>query len=106
MAVSVTSVQARVLSGCIADLFRAYAEYSDGELITQEVRTAAYEVENRFAYGVNCDECIAPFDLSAIQHVRTDILPTDYVGVYDIQIELTRLSVDIANRKRVNRLFL
>jgi hypothetical protein len=38
--------------------------------------------------------------------VRIEIVPTEYEGVYDIRLTLTRLSGDIANWKRVNRRFL
>lgn len=103
---SVTSVQAHGLSGFLAEWFHAYEEYSVGEFITQSVRTATFESEYGEGYRVECDAWIAPFDLGVSQHVRIDILPTDYAGVYDIQLELTRLSGDIANWKRVNRRFL
>jgi hypothetical protein len=44
--------------------------------------------------------------LGVSQHVRIEIVPTAYAGVYDIRLTLTRLSGDIANWKRVNRRFL
>ncbi len=103
---SVTSMQARGLSGFIAEWFHAYEEHSVGEFITQDVRTETFESEQGVGYRVECDAWVAPFDLGVSQHVRIEIIPTDYVGVYDIQLTLTRLSGDIANWKRVNRRFL
>ncbi len=103
---SVTSAQAHGLSGFLAEWFHAYEEYSVGEFITQAVRTETFESEHGRGYRVECDAWIAPFDLGVSQHVRIEIIPTDYAGVYDIRLTLTRLSGDIANWKRVNRRFL
>jgi len=103
---SVTSVQARGLSGFIAEWFHAYEEHSVGEFITQDVRTETFAAEHGTGYRIECDAWIAPFDLGVSQHVRIEIVPTAYVGVYDIRLTLTRLSGDIANWKRVNRRFL
>jgi len=103
---SVTSVQARGLSGFIAEWFHAYEEHSVGEFITQAVRTETFAAEHGTGYRIECDAWIAPFDLGVSQHVCIEIVPTAYVGVYDIRLTLTRLSGDIANWKRVNRRFL
>jgi hypothetical protein len=103
---SVTSVQARGLSGFIAEWFHAYEEHSVGEFITQDVRTETFAAEHGTGYRIECDAWIAPFDLGVSQHVRIEIVPTAYAGVYDIRLTLTRLSGDIANWKRVNRRFL
>jgi hypothetical protein len=103
---SVTSVQARGLSGFIAEWFHAYEEHSVGEFITQDVRTETFAAEHGAGYRIECDAWIAPFDLGVSQHVRIEIVPTAYAGVYDIRLTLTRLSGDIANWKRVNRRFL
>lgn len=103
---SVTSAQAHGLSGFIAEWFHAYEEHSVGEFITQDVRSEPFESPHGTGYRVECDAWLAPFDLGVSQHVRIEIIPTDYVGVYDIQLTLTRLSGDIANWKRVNRRFL
>lgn len=103
---SVTSVQAQGLSGFLAEWFHAYEEHSVGEFITQDVGSATFTATNGTGYRVECDAWIAPFDLGVSQHVRIEIVPTDYEGVYDIQLTLTRLSGDIANWKRVNRRFL
>ncbi len=103
---SVTSVQAQGLSGFITEWFQAYEEHSVGEFITQDVRKSHYPAEHGTAYRIECDAWIAPFDLGVSQHVQIDLVPTDYIGVYDIQLTLTRLSGDIANWRRVNRRFL
>lgn len=103
---SVTSVQAQGLSGFLAEWFHAYEEHSVGEFITQDVKSETFTTTNGTGYRVECDAWIAPFDLGVSQHVRIEIVPTDYAGVYDIQLTLTRLSGDIANWKRVNRRFL
>ena len=103
---SVTSVQAHGLSGFLAEWFHAYEEYSVGEFVTQNVQNEAVDSTHGTGYRVECDAWIAPFDLGVSQHVRIEILPTDYAGVYDIQLTLTRLSGDIANWRRVNRRFL
>jgi ABC-type antimicrobial peptide transport system permease subunit len=103
---SVTSVQAHGLSGFLAEWFHAYEEYSVGEFITQSVRTDTFQTTHGEGYRVECDAWIAPFDLGVSQHVRIEIVPTEYEGVYDIRLTLTRLSGDIANWKRVNRRFL
>lgn len=103
---SVTSVQARGLSGFLTEWFAAYEEYSVGEFVTQSVSANDFETDQGTGYQVQCTAWIAPFDLGVSQEVLIDIRPTDFEGVYDIQLTLTRISGDIANWKRVNRRFL
>ena len=47
-----------------------------------------------------------PSDLGVSQDVALDTVPTDLEDVYAVHINLTRLSGDVSNWKRVNRRFL
>lgn len=103
---SVTNVQARGLSGFLKEWFAAYEEYSVGEFVTQNVVSREYRTDHGTGYHIECNAWIAPFDLGVSQQVLVDLRPTEYEGVYDILLTLTRSSGDIANWKRVNRRFL
>ncbi|MEI6512996.1 MAG: FtsX-like permease family protein [bacterium] len=103
---SVTSVQAAGLAVFLSEWFAAYEEYSVGDFVTQDVKSSSFDTERGIGYRVNCTSWIAPFDLGVSQEVEIESIPTEMSEVYDIYVNLKRLSGDIANWKRVNRRFL
>ena len=93
------------LCAFLADYFESYSEESIGIFYTQDVEVAAFETELGTGYFVGMAIWIAPFDLGVSQRVRLDMTPMDVHRVYQIHLEIDRLSGEFSSWERANRRF-
>jgi hypothetical protein len=103
---AVTGDQARGVNGYLAEWFKSYEGYSVGDFITEGIQPGTFESEQGTAYRIGCKAWLAPFDLGVSQLINLETTPTELEDVYDIHLNLTRVSGDVSNWKRVNRRFL
>ena len=103
---AVTGNQAKGVNGFLAEWFQSYEGYSVGDFITEGIYRETFETEGGTAYRIGCKAWLAPFDLGVSQMIKLETIPTDFEDVYDLKLELTRVSGDMSNWKRVNRRFL
>ena len=99
---TVSKSHASALALFYAEWLRAYEDYNIGDFVTENVRTFAGEGEYR-----SSAKCwLAPFDLGVQQEMSLVFKPTDMVDVYNITLEMQRLSGDPENWESLNRRFL
>ena len=103
---AVTGQQATALTGFMTEWFEAYEEYSIGDFVTQDVSSQEEQTEYGTSYVIELMAWVAPFDLGVSQKVRLRTLPTDMEDVFEIQLQLERVSGDVSSWRRVNRRFL
>ena len=103
---AVAGVQARGINEFLAEWFRSYEEQSVGDFLTQDIRTGVATMPTGPGYQLTGKVWLAPFDLGVSQAMALDTAPTDLEDVYEVHLNLTRLSGDVSNWKRVNRRFL
>ena len=103
---AVAGVQARGINEFLAEWFRSYEEQSVGDFLTQDIRTGVATMPTGPGYQLTGKVWLAPFDLGVSQSIALDTAPTDLQDVYEVHLNLTRLSGDVSNWKRVNRRFL
>ena len=106
MPFAVTGEQATALTGFMTEWFEAYEEYSIGDFVTQDVSSHEEQTEYGVSYVIELMSWVAPFDLGVSQKVRLRTLPTDMEDVFEIQLQLERVSGDVSSWRRVNRRFL
>ena len=88
-------------------IFSAYGEGSVGEFMTEEVKlTSELNLDSKI-YKLELMTWLSPYDLGVSQRVELIMSPTeDIEGIYRIEINITRLSGDVASWKRLNVGFL
>ena len=106
MPFAVTGDQATALTGFLTEWFEAYEEYSIGDFVTQDVACHEEKTEYGTSYVIELMTWVAPFDLGVSQKVRLCTVPTDMEDVFEIQLQLERVSGDVSSWRRVNRRFL
>jgi hypothetical protein len=106
MPFAVTGEQATALTGFMTEWFEAYEEYSIGDFVTQDVSSHEEQTGYGTSYVIELMAWVAPFDLGVSQKVRLRTLPTDMEDVFEIQLQLERVSGDVSSWRRVNRRFL
>ncbi len=88
-------------------IFAAYGEGSVGDFMTEGVEFRASGTNADPVYGLELMAWLAPYDLGVSQQVVLRTLPTaDIPGIYRIEMELRRVSGDVASWKRLNSGFL
>jgi hypothetical protein len=91
-------------------VFGAYGEGSVGDFMTEDVslhREDPAPGSRDAAYRVDLITWLAPYDLGVSQRVRLRTTPDEGLdGIYRIEMEITRLSGDVASWKRLNTTFL
>ncbi|MSS72100.1 MAG: FtsX-like permease family protein [Candidatus Latescibacteria bacterium] len=90
----------------LARAFEAYGESSIGRFVTGDVRFTAEDVRGEPEYRIEMTVWLAPYDLGISQAVRLLAIPTGERGIYKIEVDIHRLSGDVASWQRVNRGFL
>lgn len=103
---AVTGDQARGVNGYLTEWFKSYEGYSVGDFITEGIHAETFTNEYGTSYRIGCKAWLAPFDLGVSQQINLETTPTDLEDVYDIHLNLVRVSGDVSNWKRVNRRFL
>ncbi len=103
---AVAGAQAPGINQFLAEWFRSYEEQSVGDFLTQDIRTGVETMPTGPGYRLSGRIWLAPFDLGVSQMIALDTAPTDLEDVYEVSLNLTRVSGDVSNWKRVNRRFL
>ena len=99
---TVSRSHASALALFYAEWLKAYEDYNIGDFVTEAVRTLAGE--DGFRTAAKC--WLAPFDLGVQQEMSLVFTPTDMSDVYQITLEMHRLSGDPENWETLNRRFL
>ena len=99
---TVTQSHASALALFYAEWLKAYEDYNIGEFVTENVRTSASG--NEFRTSSKC--WLAPYDLGVQQEMSLVFSPTEMSDVYQITLEMDRLSGDPENWETLNRRFL
>jgi hypothetical protein len=91
-------------------VFGAYGEGSVGDFMTEDVSLHRESPPPGFrdaAYRLDLMIWLAPYDLGVSQRVRLRTTPdAELDGIYRIEMEITRISGDVASWKRLNTTFL
>ncbi|MEE2659879.1 MAG: FtsX-like permease family protein [Candidatus Latescibacterota bacterium] len=91
-------------------IFSAYGEGSVGDFMTEAVslhleRPRAEQANS--TYRLDLMVWLAPYDLGVSQHVHLRTMPSeDLNGVYRVEMEIYRVSGDVASWRRLNTTFL
>ena len=102
---AVTGEQATALTHFMVEWFEAYEEYSVGDFVTQDVRSREESGEFGTSYVIELMCWVAPFDLGVSQKVQLRTIPTDMEDVFEIRLDLERVSGDVSSWRRVNQRF-
>jgi hypothetical protein len=103
---AITGNQARGVNQYLAEWFRSYEEQSIGEFLTQGIETNPHSFQHGEGQRLSGRVWLAPFDLGVSQDIVLDTEPSELDDVYDVKLEITRISGDVSNWKRVNKRFL
>ncbi len=88
-------------------VFSSYGEGSVGDFMTEGVYFRRERSGTDPVYALELMVWLAPYDLGVSQRVVLRMLPTeDIAGIYRIEMELERVSGDVASWKRLNTGFL
>ncbi|NKB69155.1 MAG: FtsX-like permease family protein [Candidatus Latescibacteria bacterium] len=88
-------------------VFGAYGEGSVGDFMTEGVQFDSAGSTGQPVYRLRLQVWLAPYDLGVSQQVSLRMLPADDVpGIYRIEMELQRVSGDVASWRRLNTGFL
>ncbi len=90
----------------LARAFESYGESSIGRFVTGDVIFTAEDALGEPEYRIGMTVWLAPYDLGISQEVRLLAIPTGEHGIYKIEVDIRRLSGDVASWQRVNRGFL
>ncbi len=88
-------------------IFSSYGEGSVGDFMTEDVHFELEREGDAPIYLLRLMVWLAPYDLGVSQQVSLRMMPTeDMPGIYRIEIDLQRLSGDVASWKRLNTSFI
>ena len=88
-------------------VFSSYGEGSVGDFMTENVDLIREKAGEDPIYVLELMVWLAPYDLGVSQRVQLRMVPTeDIAGIYQIEIQLERVSGDVASWKRLNTSFL
>ncbi len=88
------------------EYFSSYEEESVGNFYTQETELSMFRHKEENGFMVSFNSWLAPFDLGVSQKVEMKAIPTGEYGIYEIHLEISRLSGEINTWVRLNRRFL
>ena len=88
------------------EYFSSYEEESVGNFYTQETRLSRFRHKDENGFLVSFKSWLAPFDLGVSQKVEMRATPTGEYGIYEIHLEIERLSGETSSWVRLNRRFL
>ena len=87
-------------------VFESYGEGSVGDFVADHIRFTSSDHQGEPQYSINLTAWLAPYDLGISQEVELKAIPTGEYNIYRIEVEINRLSGDVASWKRINRGFL
>ncbi|MBL7171138.1 MAG: hypothetical protein ISS46_04000 [Candidatus Omnitrophica bacterium] len=88
------------------EFFSSYEEESVGNFYTQETELSMFRHKDENGFMVSFKSWLAPFDLGVSQKVDMRAIPTGEYGIYEIHLEIDRLSGEVNTWVRLNRRFL
>ncbi|MDR3709788.1 MAG: M28 family peptidase [Capsulimonadaceae bacterium] len=103
---AITGNQAVGINGYLAEWLQSYVEQSVGDFLVQDVEVSTCQSEFGEKWELKARVWLAPFDLGVSQTINLQTVPTALEDVFEVRIDLHRLSGDVSNWKRVNRRFL
>ena len=86
--------------------FDSYSEESIGTFYTDGATLGRLDSEYGEAYTIDMNIWLAPFDLGVSQHVVIRALPEAEHNIYQIQLDIRRMSGEDASWRRVNQRFM
>ena len=97
-----------VLGQCVflIGYFDSYSEESIGTFYTDGARLSRFESDHGQGYAIDMNIWLAPFDLGVSQHVVFRATPEAEHSIYQISLEIGRLSGEDASWRRVNQRFM
>jgi hypothetical protein len=104
-----TLAKADALGSCayLHRVFSSYGEGSVGDFMTEEVEFELERGGEVPIYLLRLKVWLAPYDLGVSQRVSLRTMPTDDMpGIYRIEMQIERVSGDVASWKRLNTSFL
>lgn len=91
----------------LAEFFDAHQEGSIGKFSSGKVETITHEDDQkRLSRGIRTVVWLTPFDLGVRQNLTLLIHPGQFPDIYEVQVNLERLSGDDGSWYRMNRTFL
>ena len=94
------------LSVFLIGYFDSYSEESIGTFYTDGAKLGRLDAEHGEGYTIDMNIWLAPFDLGVSQHVVIRALPESEHNIYQIQLDIHRLSGEDASWRRVNQRFM
>ncbi len=94
------------LSVFLIGYFDSYSEESIGTFYTDGAQLGRIDSEFGEGYTIDMNIWLAPFDLGVSQHVVIRALPEAEHGIFQIQLDIQRLSGEDASWRRVNQRFM
>jgi hypothetical protein len=86
--------------------FDSYSEESIGTFYTDGAQLGRIDAENGEGYTIDMNIWLAPFDLGVSQHVVIRALPEPEHNIYQVRLDIRRLSGEDASWRRVNQRFM
>ncbi|MFH1569132.1 MAG: FtsX-like permease family protein, partial [Gemmatimonadota bacterium] len=86
--------------------FDSYSEESIGTFYTDGANLDRFGAEHGKGYSIDMNIWLAPFDLGVSQHVIIRATPEGEHNIYQITLEIRRLSGEDASWRRVNQRFM
>jgi hypothetical protein len=86
--------------------FDSYSEESIGTFYTDGAKLGRVESEYGEGYTIDMNIWLAPFDLGVSQHVIIRALPEAEHNIFQIELDIQRLSGEDASWRRVNQRFM
>ena len=86
--------------------FDSYSEESIGTFYTDGAKLGRQDTAVGDGYTIDMNIWLAPFDLGVSQHVVIRALPVGEHNIFQVQLDITRLSGEDASWRRVNQRFM
>lgn len=86
--------------------FDSYSEESIGTFYTDGAKLGNQETPHGDGYTIDMNIWLAPFDLGVSQHVVIRALPVGEHNIFQVDLDITRLSGEDASWRRVNQRFM
>ena len=86
--------------------FDSYSEESIGTFYTDGAKLGRQDTAKGDGYTIDMNIWLAPFDLGVSQHVVIRALPVGEHNIFQVQLDITRLSGEDASWRRVNQRFM
>jgi len=103
---TVSGHEVKGLCAFLIGYFDSYSEESIGTFYTDGAHLKGFDSPNGQGYSIDMNIWLAPFDLGVSQHVVLRAVPEAQHNIYDVTLQLKRLSGEDASWRRVNQRFM